>query len=159
MAAERTLDAYVATLPDGQREWQFARMASPSTGAGYSRAAGPRCHAAVHLAQYRLSAGWPGGSGAPQLAPWPGTVRVASSSTGAGCFRAAAPANMPPCTLRNTGCRQAGLAPAVSRSWHSGSGRSRAGPLVFDKYVHVRGLLDHGSEASARPSSVLLPDC
>jgi hypothetical protein len=69
----------------------MARLASSSTGPGYSRAAGPRCHAAVHLAQYRLSAGWPGGSGVPQLAHWPGTVRVASSSTGTGCFRAAAP--------------------------------------------------------------------
>src|ERR1700730_13916145 len=31
--------------------------------------------------------------------------------------------------------------------------------LVFDEHVHVRELLDHGPDATARPSSVLLPDC
>ena len=56
---------------------------------------GPRRHAAAHLAQCRLPASWPGGSGARQLAQRVASVREASSFAGQAAFWQPPPANMP----------------------------------------------------------------
>jgi hypothetical protein len=120
---------------------------------------------------------------------------------GAATVAPSAPAAMPLCTLRSTGSRHAGLASAVSRSWHTGRRRPawrhpRRRQAAFARMplanMPLRTLRNSGCrhfgwaaasprrsrigpirswrvlwsstntlwpETTARPSSVVLPDC